>query len=60
MFTKDGKIDLNKCAERVTDEESGKEQVTIAQVKEVMGCFAYDLQKFSDELQLDALKRLAE
>lgn len=60
MFTKDGKIDLNKCAERIAKEEGGAYELSIAQIKEVMRLFKLDLGKFNNDLILEVIHRLSE
>jgi len=47
-------MDLNKVAVRITKKEGGKRNLTIGDVKEVMGLFLKELQK--DEV--DALKTI--
>ncbi len=51
------RINMNAMANRVAAEESGRTEVNIAQIKEVMRIFLEELARYSDEEILDAVKR---
>lgn len=57
LFNKDGTINLQKVAERVAEKEGGKEQVSIAQIKEVISALQEDMAMFTDDLVIEAMRR---
>lgn len=57
LFNKDGTINLQKVAERVAEKEGGKEQVSIAQIKEVISALQEDMAMFTDDLIIEAMRR---